>query len=162
MTPFTDPAYGEDGTTDSRLVALPPHIVKKFRIDSMGCWVWTGADNGTGYGKIWAEGRTQYATRVIYQLLVGPIPENHDMDHLCRVVACVNPDHLEPVSHRENCLRGESRNAINARKTHCKRGHEFTEANTIRRADTPNTRQCLECRRTWDLARSARRRLASA
>ncbi|KAB2977369.1 HNH endonuclease [Streptomyces sp. SS1-1] len=89
-------------------------------------------------------GRYQMAHRVAYQEIVGPIPEGLQLDHLCRVRHCVNPAHLEPVTSRENTLRGENLVAINAAKTHCKRGHLFDAANTYR---WRNSRICRECRR---------------
>jgi hypothetical protein len=85
-----------------------------------------------------------YAHRLAYQLLVGPIPEGLVIDHLCRNPPCQNPAHMECVTHRENTLRGASPHAMNARKTHCKRGHEFTFQNTY--VDAKGCRSCLACR----------------
>jgi hypothetical protein len=80
----------------------------------------------------------------MYERYVGPIPEGLNIDHLCRVKACCNPAHLEPVTQHENIMRSPiALAAINARKTHCKYGHEFTEANTIRTKNAK--RQCREC-----------------
>ena len=89
---------------------------------SAGCWAWTGADRGNGYGKFQVAGRPVLAHRFAYEAFVGPIPDGLQLDHLCRNKACVNPSHLEPVTNRENALR--------ARRTHCKSGHEFTPENT--------------------------------
>lgn len=93
-----------------------------------GCWEWYGTLTGDGYGKLWYEGRRRNAHALVYELLVGPVPEGLELDHLCRNRKCVRPDHLEPVTHKENCNRGD----VNQCKgiTHCKRGHEFTEENT--------------------------------
>jgi hypothetical protein len=112
-----------------------------------GCWLFTGA-KVTGYGVLSrgpaGAGRIQ-AHRAAWELLVGPIPEGLQIDHLCRVRNCVNPDHLEPVTPRENFLRGEGVSGKNARKTHCPQGHPYDEQNTYR---TPTGgRQCLTCRR---------------
>lgn len=113
------------------------------------CWFWIGARTSTGYGNfaIVATRKTQrcaVAHRVAYEWLVGTIPMGLDLDHLCRVRHCVNPKHLEPVSRRTNLLRGIGPSAINAKKTSCPRGHEYTEANTYSRL---NRRQCRACTR---------------
>lgn len=91
------------------------------------CWLWTGPQTWNGYPK-WGDGSG--AHRRIYELLVGPIPVGLDLDHLCRVRHCVNPEHLEPVTRRENLLRGDTVPARRAAMTHCAYGHEFTEENT--------------------------------
>lgn len=95
------------------------------------CWVWVGHKKPDGYGRLSINGRMKYAHRVAYEILVGPVPHGMELDHLCRNTSCVNPAHLEPVTHRENILRGVGMGGVNARKTHCKHGHEFTEDNTI-------------------------------
>jgi len=71
------------------------------------CWEWTGSlFQGTGYAQVWADGTTRLGHRVVYELLVGPIPKGLELDHLCRVRSCVNPAHLEPVTHKVNMERG--------------------------------------------------------
>lgn len=92
------------------------------------CWLWTGSDNGNGYGTFsWASGDVRKAHRVSYEFLKGKIPDGLTLDHICRNRRCVNPDHLDPVSHRENNLRGLSPAAIHARKKACpKCGSEYT------------------------------------
>lgn len=99
------------------------------RIEVGDCWIWKGSSRGY-YGQYQYKGRSYLAHRYVYELLVAPIPAGMTLDHLCRNRPCVNPDHLEVVSSRINILRGASPHAINARKTHCKRGHEFTPENT--------------------------------
>lgn len=120
---------------------------KVDRRDPDDCWVWTAATNRSGgYGRFRVGGRAGRmvsAHRFAYERLVGPIPDGLTIDHLCRVPRCVNPKHLEPVTVRENTLRGESFSARNARKTHCIHGHPFDEANTIHRKG--GRRECRIC-----------------
>lgn len=75
-----------------------------YREPNSGCWLWAGADNGVGYGKF----RGKYAHRVSYEMRHGSIPTGLHIDHLCRVRCCVNPDHLEPVTNKENAQRGDT------------------------------------------------------
>jgi len=101
-----------------------------------------------GYGRFWLKGRWIGAHRASYLLFVGPIPPAKQLDHLCRNRRCVNPLHLEIVTQQENIARGLTGklNHRNAKKTHCKRGHEFTEENTY---PTPGGgRKCRECELT--------------
>ncbi len=94
------------------------------------CWLWTSARNKDGYGVI-QKGRatTLNAHRVAYEMVVGPPPAGMHLDHLCRVRGCVNPLHLEPVTNRENQLRGETFSARNAAKTTCPAGHSYDVIN---------------------------------
>ena len=111
------------------------------------CWVWQAAQDQRGYGRFNVNGRNEKAYRVAYQLLVGEIPEGTEIDHVCRNKSCVNPDHLEAVSHRENILRGTSPSAIAAAKTHCINGHELTpENNYPAKSKSGNPRRrCRAC-----------------
>ena len=107
------------------------------------CWNWKGAKLN-GYGYFNNNGKTATVHRFIYKMFIGEIPENLTIDHLCRNRKCVNLQHLELVTSKENTLRGESIQAKNYRKTHCKRGHEFTSENTY---NTPSgSRRCKICR----------------
>ena len=106
------------------------------------CWLWIGATTGHGYGYIKDRGVRMSSHRVMYELERGPIPSGLELDHLCRNTICVNPAHLEPVTHRENILRGMSPYAKRARQTHCLNGHEFTPENTYRYR---GRRMCRAC-----------------
>jgi hypothetical protein len=111
------------------------------------CWPWDRAMYENGYGRarvnrVGGKPSGTTAHRAVYSALVGPIPDGLDLDHLCRNRACANPAHVEPVTRRENLLRGHTLPAANVAKTHCLRGHEFTPENTrIQRG----TRACREC-----------------
>lgn len=114
---------------------------KVNKIGDDECWLWLGAKNWLGYGRF---GKESYkAHRLAYELLVEPIPEGLELDHLCRNPSCVNPKHLEIVSHRVNLLRGNTIPAYKARLVACKRGHPFDMFNT--RFKRNGTRQCRAC-----------------
>lgn len=111
------------------------------------CWLWTASCDGTGYGKISINGRLVPAHRASYELFIGPIPEGLDLDHLCRVHRCVRPEHLEPVTRRENLIRGETIIATQVLVDRCPQGHEYTPENIYRWSRQPTQRKCLTCRR---------------
>lgn len=123
----------------------------KVQRTESGCWLWVGAKNTNGYGRFW-DGRRGVSAHVwSYADAHGSVPAGMELDHLCRTPACVNPGHLEPVSHRENLIRGIGIAARNARVVVCPRGHPYDEANTIyqRRAYGVG-RSCRECKRARD------------
>lgn len=74
-----------------------------------GCWLWQGELNRNGYGRVWVNGKRLMVHRVVWETLRGPIAAGLVLDHLCRQRACCNPDHLDPVTVRENTLRGEAK-----------------------------------------------------
>lgn len=111
------------------------------RVDATGdCWLWTGPFDRDGYGAF--SKRRSGAHRFAYETLVGPIPAGLVIDHLCRVRACVNPDHMEPVTIRENVQRG-----ARLRQSHCRAGHRMDDENTLiqRRSGGGYRRQCRTC-----------------
>lgn len=127
-------------------MALPDRFWRK--VDKSGeCWLWTGAGTrptDAGYGFFSTGTRLELAHRLAWADRFGPVPPGLELDHLCRTRACVNPDHLEPVTHRENTLRSPvAPAAINARKTHCPRGHEYAGTNLLRSGGRRFCRTCL-------------------
>lgn len=112
-------------------------IARKIRPDESGCWLWTGAVTSSGYGSVGVNGRSESAHRHLYALLVAPIPAGLEIDHLCRVRLCVNPDHLEPVTRAENLRRAREHHVP---KRACKYGHSLT--GTAARAANGMCREC--------------------
>ena len=141
------------------IAQLPKRIASKIEIRDCGyataCWVWAGACSSSGYGLLKWETHTVSSHRLVYELLVGPIQDGLETDHLCRIPLCANPAHLEPVTHRENVMRGNSISALNARKTHCPKGHTYDEKNT-RLVPHRAGRKCIECERERERSRPYR------
>jgi hypothetical protein len=139
------------------LAGLKPQTVALIEPEpNSGCWLWTGAIARGGLAR--AHGRGVY--KRTYELVNGPVPAGLDLDHLCRVPSCVNPAHLEAVTHHVNLMRGVGACAQNARKTHCKRGHPLTPENLvprkIPRGGKRTPRSCRICARLharWVYAR---------
>ena len=126
------------------------------KVDKSGeCWLWTASKDRNGYGHFAVNNTPLLAHRLAYQELIGPIPTEQELDHLCRNPSCVNSEHLRAISHRENILCGNTQPALNARKTRCIHGHAFDQKNTYRRRG--GKRMCRECGR--QRKREYRRRL---
>lgn len=116
-------------------------------VEPTGCWSWTDRKDPKGYGRfsrVWVDATTAFVHRLAYMAIIGPIPDDLPLDHLCRNRACCNPSHLEPVSAGVNVLRGESLAARNAAATECVHGHPFTSENTYITPD--GRRNCRKCR----------------
>lgn len=110
------------------------------------CWLWTGAEDGRGYGRIRVEGVYRKVHRFAYEALVGPIPEGLVIDHDCNNRMCVNPNHLKPMTDYQNVLRSPN---YSANRTHCPHGHPYSATNTFERM---GSRHCLTCRRARAVA----------
>lgn len=107
---FTIPKYGNVRGQPNRFVNGHHRRIKdNYRVDKKtGCWIWTGWIEEKGYGRTTRNCWPMYAHRFIWEKLRGPLPEEMELDHIdgvCSSKACVNPDHLEPVTHAENVRR---------------------------------------------------------
>ena len=127
------------------------HIQRLSVLAPSGCWLYAGSRDHNGYGLYQksVEGfdqKTFMVHRIAYETYVGPIPEGYQVDHLCRVRWCFNPQHLEAVTAQENTLRSTSRAALNAAKTHCPQGHAYEGYNLVVH---DKKRFCRECLRTY-------------
>lgn len=150
-----------DPTSSKWDTDLRGRISAAVAIDENGCWIWQRYLNPTsGYGLISVRSRRLYAHRVSWEAFTGEkIPAGFQVDHLCRVRSCVNPEHLEPVTSRTNLLRGNTVTARAAAATHCPQGHPYDSENTY---VAPNgNRQCRICRRERRREWSARKRAKS-
>lgn len=130
------------------LVRLAAKILKD---DSSGCWLWRGSNDGDqGYGRFYLNGRLLGAHRASYILHCGPIPDGMDIDHICRVPSCVNPEHLRTATRQENlatarkhglALGGAASGEKQKSKTHCPQGHSYEDAIITKRG----WRRCRQC-----------------
>jgi hypothetical protein len=137
---------------------LPPRFWSKVEVDGeTGCWLWTASKKRDGYGRFHFGGKNRLAHRVAYEALVGEIPKGLVTDHLCRVRQCVNPEHLEPVTDRENVLRGDTIIARQVAQTHCVHGHALAGDNV--RLHRSRGRVCRACERRREAERKERGRL---
>jgi hypothetical protein len=123
---------------------LPERVGLRISEDESGCWLWNNPRKD-GYGDIHWEGKRPLAHRLVWELLVGPIPNGMQLDHVrergCLHRNCVNPKHLEPVTPLVNTRRSTGNNS----KTHCPKGHEYTEANTLLSTKRLH-RECKKCK----------------
>lgn len=122
------------------IVHTKESIKKYISIEFNGCWRWTGRLTSCGYGQVTTDGKRVQAHRAVYQIWGNEIPSGLELDHLCNNRWCVNPAHLEPVTHKENMRRSPHKGS----KTHCKHGHEYTPENTYIVPGRPR-RMCQEC-----------------
>ena len=145
---------------ENKEVILSPEIIKKrgpkrkpiinrlmalTNKDESGCWLWIGALDSNGYGRVNYGGHAKsgLAHRVMYLTIKGQIINNLPLDHLCRNHKCVNPNHLEPVTHKENACRGLT-GKYQSMRTHCTKGHPYNEINTYWRKNGRG-RTCRRC-----------------
>ena len=137
---------------------LLARIASKIEVTET-CWLWTGSLNRNGYGRVRHPDtqRDVVAHRLVYEAARGPIPTGLQLDHLCRVRRCVNPAHLEPVTQRENLLRGETITAASAAATVCPAGHPYRGDNLY--INPKGHRFCRTCHRERMAASRARRRV---
>jgi hypothetical protein len=160
---FVKPRGGTQPALEERLLAKinKNGPLPEQRPELGPCWVWTGAKQGSGYGKVTIRQRGLGAHVAVYELYRKPVPEGMELDHLChpgdgscaratcRHRLCVNPDHLDPTTRFVNMKRGNTFTAANLAKTHCPKGHEYTLENTrVRIAPSGNPmRSCKQCHR---------------
>jgi HNH endonuclease len=133
--------------------SITERLLSKIAFAPSGCWLWTAATNN-GYALLWDNERQKLvkAHRVAYELFIGAIPDGLELDHLCRVRHCVNPEHLEPVTRSENMLRSPL-----IRRERCSKGHPLTEGNVIYKKDGKRDR-CRTCAAAYMRGYRARRK----
>lgn len=137
------------GTCKKAATLMPESAWPRFwaKVDATGdCWEWAAARFPRGYGqfRVWPSDNHSLAHRVVWEMLVGPIPEGFEIDHRCLNVGCVNPDHLEPVPQLVDLMRSGAWSAVNARKKKCVKGHIYNAENTRMYR---GRRQCRACDR---------------
>ena len=137
-------------------------IIGRIDASSSECWLWTG-ELRKGYGCVKVNGRRWSVHRLLFEALIGPIPQGLELDHLCRNRTCCNPAHLEPVTHAENIRRGDQaregdRRRIARIRSYCKNGHEVSPENTYLRPPNGHYR-CRRCANLSNAAYRAREKL---
>lgn len=135
---------------DEEVIARLAPAVNYLADPEVGCWLWTRPANSWGYGQTTVRGKAKAIHRVFYELLIGPIPEGMVLDHICRQRLCVNPMHLQPITHGENVALGR------LRKTECPHGHPLEGDNL--RITKAGHRACVTCSRDQGRERYHRRK----
>jgi hypothetical protein len=121
-------------------------VLERYTVTESGCWLWDGATTSKGYGRFRVNRKYILAHRYFFEVFTSTrVPPGMHLDHLCRRKSCVNPDHLEIVTPRENNLRSNSPSAINARRTECKNGHALSGDNLL--ISPKGDRRCRACNR---------------
>ena len=155
--PRPDEPIGVNTASKMRGLSLQQRIDAQTRREG-ACLVWTGNLNQHGYGRVFdpSTKRQRFAYAVAWEAKNGPIPDGLELDHLCRNRRCIDPDHLEAVTHQENVARARPYRAYPP-KTHCKRGHELTPENTYIKKPS-GKRRCYTCQRAeWATGRARQR-----
>lgn len=135
-------------------------VLARVRVATSGCWEWTGRI-AHEYGIIQLIGnKREYAHRFLYRVFRGPIQDGLELHHTCHIKHCVNPWHLEPLTRREHILRGTNHIVDQMQRTHCPKGHAYTEENTYQKKASPNKRECRRCHNDRQAAAKRRRRIA--
>lgn len=147
LTRHGDPLWQRPVLTDDQYEAIlwERIAITPWLFEGTPCWLWAWGTTAAGYGRLSIRGVEWYTHRWAYERWVGPIRDGREIDHRCRRRACCNPAHLEAVTHDENVRRADSPPMINARKTHCVHGHEFTPENTYTAPSRPGSRECRKC-----------------
>lgn len=149
--------YGETRTQTNQTMQTNERFLNRLLAKvqfTETCWLWTASTDGNGYGKLYAgkkpDGRLYFvsAHRALFEICNGAVPAGLVLDHLCQVLTCVRPDHLEAVTNRTNILRGHNPAAIRARQTHCSKGHPLTGDNLTVTKKHP--RRCRICFNEWN------------
>ena len=124
-------------------------LFSKIKIVGQGdsCWLWTGTIGLKGYGRFFLAKKEKVVHRIFYELFKGAIPKDLTIDHLCRVRHCVNPEHLEAVTSKDNVLRGIGLTAICARRIACAKGHPYIDNSfkLTKKRDGTIYRRCRVC-----------------
>lgn len=151
-------AYKMGSMTGLRYLSPDDRFLMRVEVDEItGCHQWVGGKARWGYGALLVNGHKILAHRYAWQRVNGPIPKGMQIDHLCKNTSCVNPAHLEVVTGLENILRSDGMAAMNSRKTQCKNGHPFDEANTgVSEYRGRPRRYCRECNRLRSIEKRKR------